>query len=296
MALDITFLSGEEIEQIKTVLKALIESLREKRAAGTIIPDEEFILNSLNHPERGDVKIYIYRNEGETQIFIFNRRDESNPFTIMDYRTSRKYPERKMLEGIGGVLPDGKYGLFMISPTDREMLKIAKDKIVETFSVNFGVSDPLESPKKKEFDLDSKSFESCTISDMWLIYKMGKIGDRRLPLIEKELFTFKAVYAKYGNKYREEEMLLLPKKYQQNIAQMIRDIYPYRIRVALRRDYPEDHKKYLSEVFKAILELKKNIDMKLTNDAHPEYATLLTEMKVFLSEIVEKDQELTRFV
>ena len=80
MPKDVSELSPEELQQVQNALRALITELSSRKAVGGgtgSIPDEDIVLQSLAHPERGDVLISIIREQsGRLQIFLSNRRDQ----------------------------------------------------------------------------------------------------------------------------------------------------------------------------------------------------------------------------
>lgn len=287
-------LSETEKENVKNFLRTLIHSLKDKKASGYSIPDEDFIVQSLTQPERGDVKVILLRNQSEIEIFLANRRDEESPFSIMNSEGVRKHPERKFIDGVRSQLPPGHCGLFIISQQDREMLK-SPDKI-EIYSSFFNLDDSLKTGIDPYKDLKSKKLTDCTRDEMWIIYKKKWDMDNRWNEIEKDLFSFSVVYAKYNQKYKEEILILTPDNYKQKIGQLIRDIYPYNVRVNLRKEFIKDHKTNLGEVQKALNTLLSSLESKLSADDHDDFGIFVNSMKEFVRNIMQNDPELNQFV
>jgi len=296
MTAGIEELSEKELEKIRDILKSLIESLRDKKAHGLMIPDEEFILNSLTHPERGDVKVTILRDK-EIEVFLSNRRDETYPFSVMSNNEVRKFSDRKFIDGVRSSLKEGHHGLFLISQQDQNRITSSANKIV-SYSAFFNINEPgqnIHSDENKE--LKTKNIDKCTLEDKWIIYKRGWEMDNRIPVIENELFGFKVVYAKYRQKYNEEMIVFSPKKYREKVGQLVRDIYPPNVRLSLKRDFPKDHAKNVEETQKVLKSILKLIEERLENPENPEgYKSFLDELKLLLGNIVTKDPDLSGFV
>jgi len=296
---DLSALSQEEVSQTRMTLSGLIDTLKSRKrigvGAGGLIPDEDSVFSSLIHPERGDVLITIIRFKGGLEIFLSNRRDPTSPFVVMNKDRMKLFPGRRILNSSHPTLMENEYGLFLLSVQDQELLRDTKNRI-DIFSVHFNVHDPFDNPHQEHDDLRAKPLELCSNSEKWKIYKQNREMDSRVPLIERELFSFKVLFARYNQGQKEEFILLTPEKFKQNLGQWIRDMYPYGIRLSLRKDFPDEHKKKLADVHSNLKKLLDLINARVAPVNGPEYAAYLKELQTILTSTLSSDPELSNFV
>jgi hypothetical protein len=291
-------LDPSEIKTIQTALKGLITSLRARKPAGGpsgLIPDEEYVLESLVHPERGDILITAMRGASALEVFVANRRDAASPFVLMDFQGARKNPGRRQLNHNPGGLKEGEWGLFLNSIQDRELLRTAS--CIEVYSTHFGIGDSPSQKSSITDRIESKSVESMSTSEKFQLFKRGLEGEVLGEKIDRDLFGFQVQYAKHKMQPRQENIILNPKKVKQAIGQVVRDIYPYGIRVILRKEYPAEHKQKLAEVHKALHELASLVKQKAANSSgEGEYAEYLEDIASYIEKIPAEDAELAQFV
>lgn len=299
MSQDLTALQPEETEKVRNMLAGLINTLRSRQSIGGsgrgLIQDEEYVLNSLQHPERGDVMVSIVRDKYQLHVFLANRRDPKNPLVIMDAVTARDNPARRPLDNTKSI-QDGEYALFLNTFQDRELLS-HMDR-VDIYSVHFGLNRntiEMKAPPAPGENLATKPLENCTREDKWKIYKKNADFDNRVASIEKELFGFPLLYARHKQPAREETIILTPNKTKEAVGQLIRDIYPYGVRVSLRRDYPKEHKQKLEEVRRVLGDLAGSVGGKRSAGNPEEYSAFLDEAVEYLNEIVRNDPEFSNF-
>lgn len=292
-------LTPEERDTVKTVLKGLVKTLDHKKGMGTsegLLTDESIVLEALKHPERGDVQIAVFRDKNsELDIFVSNRREADSPFSVMGYDTMKRHIERRPLDSTTTIGED-EYGLYIVSFQDRELLNSKSEEGERFYSVNMGIADHIESIVNKSEDLKGKPLEECTPEEKVKIYIENKIGDPRVGKIKNDFFLFELSLKKYNQAAKMEKIYLEPNNYKSTIGQIIRDAYPYRIRVSLREDYPADHKKNITET-QAMME---NIKSKITERENPsnpeELINHYSAMSGFISDILSQDPEFSRFV
>ncbi|MBI3394783.1 MAG: hypothetical protein HY042_03000 [Spirochaetia bacterium] len=294
-------LTPEEQEYVKNSLAGLISTLKAKKlvhATGTsLISDEDIVLNSLLHPERGDVVVSLLRGHKRPELFISNRREEGSPFAVMTRKECDRHPGRRMINGSIESLKDEMRGLFLTTVQDRDLLEHStEDKRIDIFSVHFGMGEAKETVLSADEILRRKKLEECTIDDKWNIYMKQWDADYRIPLIEKELFTFKVSYAKYKQAPKEEVFHLTPEKAKQLMAQFIRDMYPYGVRTTLRQNYPVEHKAKLQEVYESAQRFSLVLKKRMGTDNAALYNAFLEQMCNMLDSIQVKDPELSGFV
>ena len=300
MLKDLSALPTDQVEFVRRLLKDLINSLQNKKGVnsggGNLLPDEDSVLNSLLHPERGDVIITVVPDGGKLQVFISNRRDSSSPFVGMKLEDLRYFPGRRTLDGSR---PDPHYGgtgLFITSIQDQELIRNSTLSRADIYSVHFGIGEKAPvSRVSGAGDLSGKSLDECTWAEKWAIYKMNKDMDHRLPQIENELFSVPVVYAKYKQSEKPERIVITPRKYKQNIGQLIRDVYPAGIRTSLRRDYPAEHKKQIENCHVYLRRLVSGLRDKMSGDNGEEYNAYLEDLTGYIEEILETDPELVQF-
>ncbi len=298
MPRDVSELSPEDLQQVQNALRALITELGSRKAVGGgtgSIPDEDIVLQSLAHPERGDVLISIIREQnGRLQIFLSNRRDQDNPFAVMNQAMLRDYPGRRPLSG-RGQLKEGEYALFLITAQDRDLLRVNKAETIEGYSARFELhSNPAFAPKQAD-DLKIKPLAQCTLDEKWQIFKKAWPGDDRPALIEQELLSFPVTYARYKQAQKSEMLGLPPEKFKERIGQLIRDVYPGGIRMSLRRDFPDEHRQRLQQVRTLLSGLAQTIAGKVFPQNPKDLNRHLDEVVDYLKDIVENDPELSHF-
>ncbi|MCB1321867.1 MAG: hypothetical protein KDK34_16535, partial [Leptospiraceae bacterium] len=93
-----------------------------------------------------------------------------------------------------------------------------------------------------------------------------------------------------------EVIFLGPEAYREKINQLIRDVYPYGVRVSLRRDYPAEHKEKLAEVHRYLRELAGKLRQRINDHNPPEINKHYNRVCDYLEDITQNDAELTRVV
>lgn len=298
MARDVSDLNPEELQQVQNALRTLMSELSSRKAVGggsSSIPDEDIVFQSLAHPERGDVLISVIREvSGRMQIFLSNRRDQDNPFAVMDQSMLRDYPGRRPLSG-RGQLKEGEFGLFLITVQDRDLLRTNKNETIEGYSAHFQLhSNPSFTPKQAD-DLKVKPLAQCTMEEKWQIYKKAWPGDDRGEMIEQELLSFPMTFARYKQAQKSELLALPPEKFKERIGQLIRDIYPGGIRNSLRRDFPDEHQQRLQQIRSLLAGLAQTIAGKIFPQNPKDFNRHLDEVVDYLKDIVDNDPELSHF-
>ncbi len=283
-------LKPEELEYVKLHLNGLINSLKKRKpvaGSGGLLSEEEHIFNSLLHPERGDVTVFIDRTTKPVGIYISNPREPDNPYSVMSYKESNRNTNRRSLSGLSGYrLEDGDYGLFLINAQDRDILDSERDNIISMYSTNFEVSESRPVSTNTEIDtLKNKPIEACTASDKWIIFEKNWEFDNRLDQIEKDLFQIEISYAKYKMPVKQEKIFITPGHYKEHIGQMIRDIYPPNVETVLIKDFPTDHRKKVHERKDIMNTLKFKLEEKISavSGAHPDYLEFLESVKAYIS-------------
>ena len=298
MAREISDLNADELQQVQGALRALMSELNSRKSVGGssgLIPDEEIVLQSLSHPERGDVLITIVRERNDKlQIFLSNRRDPDNPFSVMNQAMVRDFPGRRALNGRTH-LKEGEFGLFLITVQDRDLLRTSKAESIEAFSAHFQLhSNPVIAPKQAD-DLKIKPLAQCTVDEKWQIFKKDWPGDDRKELIEQELLSFPLTFARYKQPQKSEMIALPPTKYRERIGQLIRDVYPGGIRGSLRRDYPDEHKQRMQQARSYLANLTQTIGGRILPQNPQDLNRHFDEVVDFLKDVIENDPELSRF-
>lgn len=213
----------------------------------------------------------------------------------MDFNEMRRYPGRRPIGGAGSDMKEGQYGLYIITAQDRDHLRNSEANRLDSYSLFFGIAErPNPIPGAELEALKGKPVDQCTREELWIIYKKQWDFDNRLPIIEKELFCVPLIFSRYKQPAKEELILITPDRYKKSVSQLIRDIYPYSIRVVLRKDFPADHKKKLMDVHDTLKSLINRIKSKIQEDNHSDYTDLLKEMILFVDDIIVNDPELTR--
>jgi hypothetical protein len=301
MPRDISDLNPQELQRLQAALRTLITQMNARKSVGSgasgsgLIPDEEIVLKSLSHPERGDVLLTVLREpSGRFQIFVSNRRDPENPFAVMDEPMLRDFPGRRALNGRTH-MKEGEYGLFLITVQDREMLRARKEEVIEAFSAHFKLhADQVAAPRQAD-ELRAKPLAQCDLAEKWQIYKKSWPGDSRAGQIEQELLSFPLTFARYKQAQKSEMLTLPPDTYRERIGQLIRDVYPGGIRTSLRRDYPKEHQERLQQARSYIQSLAMAISGKIFSDNPRDMNRHLEEVVDFLKDVLENDPELSHF-
>lgn len=295
MYTDLSSLSQEETEIVRTALSGLIETLKTRRRIGQstgLVVEEEAVLGSLLHPERGDVTITLVKSRVK-EIFISNKRDAGNPFSLMDKTGERAFPGRRLVNNFWGELKDGQYALFLTTQQDHEMLASPKTNRIDIFSTHFNVRESMN--QVVESPLKNKPIADCSCDEKWQIYKLNYDMDLRRPIIEKELFAFTFDYAKYKLPRKTETIMFVPDKYRPNLGMLVRDMYPYGVRQMLRRDFPAEHKAKLEEVYGYLRSLAAVIIERQSKCESEPYQHFLQEILTIINNTLQQDPELTAF-
>ncbi len=298
MAREVTELNPEDFAFVQNALRSLMTALSTRKAVGgvsTSIPDEDIVLQSLAHPERGDVLVSAVREgHGPLQVFISNRRDADNPFAVMSPSMVRDFPGRRPLNNRLN-LKDGEHSLYLITVQDRDLLRTRRNDVVEGFSAHFQLhNNPTFTPKQAD-ELKLKPLAQCTVEEKWQIYKKGYPGDNRPEQIEHELLSFPVSFARYTQAQKSEMIVLPPQRYKERVGQLIRDIYPGNVRGMLRRDYPAEHQQLLNAVKTVLTALASTISGKVFPQNPTDLNRHLDEVADFMRDIVQSDPELSHF-
>ncbi|MCE9597722.1 MAG: hypothetical protein K8S54_07120 [Spirochaetia bacterium] len=287
-------LEPHEVTQVKTAVEGLVRSLKARMGisgqASNLLKDEEIVIQSLLHPERGDVLITILRDHRELHLFISNRRDANAPFVIMDFATFRKHPGRRPIDNIHS-LKEGEYGIFLASQQDLDLIKSNANMKVELYSVHLGVH---ESPI--EHKVEHKTPAQFGTTEKWEAIRRSEVEDSTVQEYIKELFGFGVTYARYNQQPRHEHIVIRPDKEKLFVGQLIRDMYPYNVRVILRKEHPDQHKARLADVHGALRKLREEVTHKNQDGIPQGYSQYLSHLASLLADTVDNDPELSRFV
>lgn len=292
---DLSHLKPEEIEKVRKVLLNLIAGIKARQVitahGSALLKDEEITLQSLLHPERGDVLVTIVRDHGMLHVFLSNRRDPGSPFSVMDYQTMRRFPARRPVDS-HHIVKDGETALFLCTQQDRDMLARESPDIISAYSSHFDVKEISEvKTQAAPVDPISKS-----IQEKWDSYRRHDPGDPAVAHIEKELFGYTITYAKYKASAREETVIIRPEKEKLFVGQLIRDIYPYNIRAMFRKDNHEQHLQKLGEVHSTLRKLREQVTNRKGESLPEPYMHYLTGLQEMISNVLEKDPQLNGFV
>ncbi len=295
---EVSELQPSEAEKVRKYLEGIQKTLSGRRGIsdrGTLMAEEETVLNSLIYPDRGDVKVTFLKDKKESFVMLNNARDPGNPFVIMSYEDQRHFSARRALNPSFRTLKEGEYGLFISSVQDRELLANTGIPKYFFYSIQFLQTERREViPTSGTDALKNKPLAECTKDEKFIIFQKKWDYDSRLPEIQKELFNLEVMFAKYKMPVKKEIINIEPSKMQANIAQMIRDAYPYNIRVVLRKDFPADHEKKMQEVLDVIRTVIVKLEEKLTDAGSGDYAKYLNDVIKFTRDILEKDPKLER--
>ncbi len=292
---ELSRLSAAELEKVRNTLLGLIQSIKSRMVitshGSNLLKDEDITLQSLLHPERGDVLVTILRDHGALHIFLSNRRDAGSPFCVMDYTTMRRYPARRPVDS-HLIVKEGDTALFLCTQQDRDMIERHSPDKISAYSIHFDVREVTGGAQKEE----ARDPLEKSIQEKWDAYRRHDAGDPAVSGIEKELFGFTLIYAKYRMPTREETIIIRPDKEKVFLGQLIRDIYPYNIRVILRKEDHTQHLQKLDDVHSALRKLKEQVSARI-NDTLPEpYKRYLETIRSLITDILEKDPQLGGFV
>ncbi len=282
-------LSEVEQTKVKHTLAGLIRVLKSKKglaSKGTLLSEEESILGTLIHPERGDLMLKLLREKKEIHVFINNPRDPNTFFSIMSNEDARKNTGRRMIGGNSGTEheEDGS-SLYLINAHDRDALIDPRSEVISLYTNVFGLSETPVREVSAEETLKNKPYENCTFSEKWIIYKKDWEMDRRRTSIAVELFQCELSYARFKQPVKSERIMLSPEKYRESVGQISRDIYPVNVQMVLKKDFPVDHKKKAAEVAEVLLSLKKRVDEKMkTEGAHSDYINHMNAVTIFIEQ------------
>lgn len=295
---ELSEISEQEKERIRTYLTGLARTLQGKKGIGSrgnLISEEETVLNAIQAPNRGDLKVLVIKNGKSSDIFIQNPRESDNPFAIMNARDHGQNPGRRRLNTSDAELKEDEFALFLGTAQDREVIRSGRDQIINAFTAVFEVSDKRqEAETDKNQDLRNKPLETCNLDEKWTIYISNWDFDTRKDQIVQELFLVPLMFAKYKQSVKQENLNLEPEKYRSSINQMIRDIYPANLRSVLKTDFKKEHADKLKEVQDCLKSLRNRIGEKIAGAGTGEYSMFLKTCDAYVTTILEKDPELTR--
>lgn len=289
---DLSRLTSDEVEKVKRALQGLVNALKTRMGIGAgnsgLVKDEEIVLQSLLHPERGDVLVTVVKDHHDVHLFVSNRRDSGSPFVVMDAREMRRHPARRPVDSMH-VPRDDQYGLFLSSQQDRDLMQRHEQDRADVYSVHFGIAEARVVPEIK------KPHEFGILEKMEFV-KKAEHGDPTALAYVKELFTFPVTFSKYKGSPREVPIQLPPEKEMLYIGQMVRDIYPYNIRVILRKEDPQLHNSHIAEAQAALAKLRDKIQEK-KSESHPEaYNAYLNRITEMIDGALKSDPELNKFI
>lgn len=285
-------LSSEEFEAVRAALQGLIKSLKARMAIGAsttgLVKDEEIVMQSLLHPERGDVLVTVVHDHRERHLFLSNRRDSASPFVVMDAHEMRRHPARRPVDSMH-TPRDDQYGLFLSSQQDRDLIARHEQDRSDVYSIHFGIAEERLQPQAK------KPAEFGIAEKMDFI-KRHDSGDPAAQKYVHELFGFRITFARYKGQPQEHMIVLPPEKEKLYIGQMVRDIYPYNMRVILRRDDPQLHNSHIVEAQKALAKLRDIVQERKKDENPPAYAAYLDNLGTMIDDSLKNDPELARFI
>jgi hypothetical protein len=289
---DLSRLTHDEVEAVTRALQGLVSSLKARMGIGAgntgLVKDEEIVLQSLLHPERGDVLVSVVKDHHDLHLFVSNRRDSGSPFVVMNAREMRRHPARRPVDTMH-TPRDEQYGLFLSSQQDRDMIQRHEQDRADIYSIHFGIAEARVLPEIK------KPHEFGILEKMEFV-KKAEHGDPTAQTYIKELFTFPVTFSKYKGSPREVPITLPPDKEMLYIGQMVRDIYPYNIRVILRKEDPQTHNSHIAEAQAALSKLRDKIQEK-KSEAHPEnYSAYLNRLTELIDNALKSDPELAKFI
>jgi hypothetical protein len=297
---NVSELTAQETEKIKTYLEGIKESLSARKGMAdksSLLTEEEAVLNSIINPERGDIKITLMRDKKETVIFVNNQRDPENPFVVMNYADQKRFSGRRPLNTLFRNLKEGEHALYISSGQDKELLaNTGITKIVFYLTQITETQKAQVAPTSGTDHLKTKPLAECTVDEKFIIYKRGWGFDTRMNQITAELFTLELLFARYNQPVKKELINIEPLKFKVSIHQMIRDVYPYNIRVLLRKEFPEDHEKKLQEVMDILKTLLIKIEEKSEFAGDGDYGIFLKEVSAFAKDIAVNDPKLEKVV
>jgi len=287
-------LDSYDLSFVKESLNGLIHSLKARMGitghGSTLLKDEEIVIQSLLHPERGDVLITVLRDHKDLHIFVSNRRDLSSPFVIMDFATFRKFPGRRPVDSMHS-LKEGEHGLFLSTQQDRDLIKVHEAQKIEIYSIHLDVR---EAPAEKKAEVKQPS--EFGVPEKWDFIRRSDASDSMAQNYVKELFGYTLSYAKYKAEPRQELLIIRPEKEKLFVGQLIRDMYPYNVRVILRKEHPEQHKAKLADVHGTLRKLRESVLTRTNEINPPDYKRYLDGLSGLLAAVVDKDPELSSYV
>ncbi len=258
-------------QKVKENLQGLLEYFEKKRRSGrAMISDEEIIYNSLKNPRLGDIKVIVFPGP-PVQIFLSNRRDPNSPFAVMDAAERRNFIERRPLDEIDD--SESLPCLYLISYSDREMMRNSDIPRVEFYSIYLNLSG--EAPaQKEEVDIRSKPYDSLDYSERMNLYRSISAVDPLRERIARDLFDFSIQYARYKQPEKQQTLRIPPEQVNEYLGQFSRDMYPKNLRMVLLRDFPADHEHYCKYVKDRMTALSGIVQSRLSG-AGGEYAAYL---------------------
>jgi hypothetical protein len=297
---NVSEINAQEAEKIKAYLEGIKKNFAARRGIadkGLLMAEEETILNSITNPDRGDVKITLMRDRKDTVIFLNNQRDSENPFVVMSFEDQRQFSGRRALNPSLRTLKEGEFGLFISGSQDRELLANTGIQKFTFYSVQFMDSaKPAIAAVAGTDYLKSKPLAECSIDEKFTIYKRSWDFDARMPALIAELFTIEMLYARYKSPVKKETLNIEPSKYKVMIHQLIKDVYPYNMKVLLRKDYPSEHETKMQEVMDILKTIIIKTEQKSSSAGQGEYGQHLIEVTAFVKDIMTNDPKLEKVV
>lgn len=283
-------LKDTEVDFIKQHLKGLKSTLQGRKNPGArrgLLTEEEQILATLEHPERGDLVVTFYRGKKHNEVFIANPREPTNPYSILSYREVSQFSGRRMVGGVTDRLEEGEFGLFLISTQDRDMLtNTGPSDRLDFYTIQFEISSRVVvSTEDEESQLKKKAFEDLNREEMWRVYQKQWDFDNRIKPVAEKLFGFDILYAKYKQPARNEFVVIEPEHYTEKVGMLIRDIYPPNVENVLKKDFVQDHQAKNGEVKETIKSVIYKIEERMEiPGGHPDYIEYLKKLKAHLNE------------
>lgn len=252
-----------------------------------LIPDEEMVLNSLAHPERGDVKIIVAEYMGDEFVYVGNKRDPDNPFAVMHVSEVRNHTGRRLLDpdsaGLDGTA--GEYSLYLITVQDRDILRHSEQ--TSFFSIDLQLNGPIE----KSNAVKAKSFNDLDEWERWEYLLRSTESDPNRKSLEEEFYTYDIEYAKYRQSEKMETLHLPQRKAKERLGMLARDIYPNNIRLSLKRDFPAEHKEKKKYLLSVLQGFKEKLNQRKDPDAPESYTQYLNSVIREVQELIDLEMK-----
>ncbi|MCB1139209.1 MAG: hypothetical protein KDK23_10660 [Leptospiraceae bacterium] len=288
--------TGRKVKELLKDLLLNLETKKSTRRDTKLIPDEEMIHQALAHPERGDVEVVLVDLGHSIQVFLGNRRDQENPFSVMRVSEMRDFPGRRLLDNEQSTQKPEAAALFLITVQDRELLRTERKNKYVFYSMHLSITGgaahvpPPSGDAGLSAAVDSrKSVGEMNPREQWELIQSGGDFDRRVQQARENLFHLKFSYAKYKQPTKEEIVKITPDNYQENIRMLARDVYPPNVMAVLRRDFPRDHQLQKTVLLDKMGAFKEAVKTKLLDDVHPDYGDYIQSVMAYIDRLIRDD-------